>query len=108
MSPVFVHRTVVPGVPSARLKRWLSQVWPSRLHRVVSWLLGTAALSVAITGCSMFGPETALRQQMRELHGCPEEEVKISSLGGSRYQVVGCGSTEVFVCGQTDGWVCNR
>jgi hypothetical protein len=61
-----------------------------------------------MTGCSMFGPETVLKQQMRELHGCPEDAVKISNIGGSRYQVEGCGSTEVFVCGQTDGWVCNR
>ena len=63
---------------------------------------------LALGACAMLGPETTLRQQMRALHGCPEDQVKITSLGGSRYQVEGCGSTETFVCGQTDGWVCNR
>lgn len=63
---------------------------------------------LALSGCAMLGPETTLRQQMTALHGCPEEQLKITGLGGSRYQVEGCGSTETFVCGQTDGWVCNR
>ena len=67
-----------------------------------------ALLLVAIAGCAMFGPETTLKQQMKALHACPEDEMKITNLGGSRYQVQGCGSTETFVCGQTDGWVCNQ
>jgi len=45
---------------------------------------------------------------MKALHACPEDEMRITNLGGSRYQVQGCGSTETFVCGQTDGWVCNQ
>ena len=71
----------------------------------------TPLLALALVwaaGCAMFGPQTALKQQMAALHGCPEDQVTITSLGGSRYRVDGCGSSETFVCGQTDGWVCNR
>ena len=66
------------------------------------------AAALLLTGCAMFGPEAVLRQQMNTLHACPDDQMKITSLGGSRYQVDGCGSSEIFVCGQTHGWVCNR
>ncbi len=77
----------------------------ARTALAAAWLVHAV---VTLAGCAMFGPQTALKQQMVALHGCPEDQVTITSLGGNRYQAEGCGATETFVCGQTDGWVCNR
>ncbi len=64
---------------------------------------------LALAGCAMFGPETVLKQQLHAVNGCPEDQMKVSSLGASRYKVEGCGAAETYVCGQqNEGWSCNK
>ncbi|WP_394826528.1 hypothetical protein [Pendulispora albinea] len=66
-----------------------------------SYVFGTVAPLALLSACGASVYETAAHQRAASDFGCPDNLVKLTSVGEKQYHATGCGKSDVYKCLKT-------